>query len=43
MKARIAFLATLFAVAVLSACGDPTNLKATNFTSTDTLSVFALS
>ena len=43
MKARIAFLATLFAVAVLSACGDPTSLKATNFTSTDTLSVFALS
>ena len=43
MKARIAFLATLLAVAVLSACGNPTNLKATNFNSTDTLSVFALS
>jgi hypothetical protein len=43
MKARIAFLATLFAVAVLNACGNVTNLKATSFTTTDTLSVFALS
>jgi hypothetical protein len=43
MKARIAFLATLFAVAALSACGNPTNLKATSLTVTDTLSVFALS
>ena len=43
MKSRIAFLATLFAVAALSACGNPTNLKATSLTVTDTLSVFALS
>src|SRR3954465_12798210 len=43
MKARIAFLATLFGVVILSACGDPTSLKATSFTSVDTLSVFALS
>jgi hypothetical protein len=43
MKARIAFLATLFVVAVLSACGDPTNLKATSLTMTDTVTVFALS
>jgi hypothetical protein len=43
MKARIALLATLCFAAVLSACGDPTNLKANLVNVTDTLSVFALS
>jgi hypothetical protein len=43
MKARIAILATLCVVSVLSACGDPTNLKASLPTATDTLAVFALS
>ena len=43
MKARIAVVATLCFVAVLNACGDPTNLKATTPTLTDTLAVFALS
>jgi hypothetical protein len=43
MKARIAIIATLCAVSVLNACGDPTNLKASIPTATDTLAVFALS
>jgi hypothetical protein len=43
MKARIAIVATLCGIAVLNACGDPTNLKATTPTFTDTLAVFALS
>ncbi|HEY6089628.1 MAG TPA: hypothetical protein VD771_07535 [Gemmatimonadaceae bacterium] len=43
MKARLAIFATMCAVAVLNACGDPTNLKATLPTVTDTLSLFALS
>ena len=43
MKARIALIATLSLAAGLNACGDPTNLKATLSTTTDTLSVFALS
>jgi len=42
MKARLAILATICVAAVLSACGDPTNLRATAFTTVDTLSVFAL-
>jgi hypothetical protein len=42
MKARLALLATMCVVAVLSACGDPTSLKANSLTSVDTLSVFAL-
>jgi hypothetical protein len=42
MKARLAILATMCVAAVLSACGDPTNLRATAFTTVDTLSVFAL-
>jgi len=43
MKARIAIFATMCVVVVLNACGDPTNLKATLPTFTDTLSLFALS
>jgi hypothetical protein len=43
MKARLAVLATMCVVAVLNACGDPTNLKANSFNSVDTLFVFALS
>lgn len=43
MKARLAILAAISAVALLDACGDPTNLKATLPTSVDSLSVFALS
>jgi len=43
MKFRLAILAAIPAVAVLNACGDPTNLKATLPTSVDSLSVFALS
>jgi hypothetical protein len=42
MKARLAILATMYVAAVLGACGDPTNLRATAFTTVDTLSVFAL-
>jgi len=42
MKARLAILATICVAAVLSACADPTNLRATAFTTVDTLSVFAL-
>jgi hypothetical protein len=43
MKARLAIFATMCVVVVLNACGDPTNLKATLPTVTDTLSLFALS
>jgi hypothetical protein len=43
MKARLALLATMCVVIVLSACGNVTNLKATLVTSVDTLSVWALS
>lgn len=43
MKARLAIIATMCVVAVLNACGDPTNLRASAPTSVDTLSVFALS
>jgi hypothetical protein len=43
MKARLALLATLFVTAIVSACGDPTNLKASLFNTVDTLSVYALS
>jgi hypothetical protein len=43
MKARIAIVATLCVVSVLNACGDPTNLRASIPTATDTLAVFALS
>jgi hypothetical protein len=43
MKARLALLATISVVAVLNACGDPTNLRATIPTSVDTLSLWALS
>jgi hypothetical protein len=42
MKARLAILVTMCVAAVLNACGDPTNLRATAFTTVDTLSVFAL-
>jgi hypothetical protein len=43
MKARLAVLAMMCLAAVLNACGDPTSLKASSITTTDTLSVFALS
>ena len=43
MKARFAILAAMSVAVVLSACGDPTSLKATSLTTVDTLSVFALS
>jgi hypothetical protein len=43
MKARLAILAAMSVAVVLNACGDPTSLKATNLTTVDTLSVFALS
>jgi len=43
MNARLALLATMFVVVVLSACGNPTSLTASGITSVDTLSVFALS
>ena len=43
MKARLAILSAMSAAVVLNACGDPTSLKATNLTTVDTLSVFALS
>ena len=42
MKGRLAILATMCVAVVLNACGDPTNLRATAFTTVDTLSVFAL-
>jgi hypothetical protein len=42
MKARLAIVATMCVAAVLNACGDPTNLRASGYTSVDTLSVFAL-
>src|SRR6266550_7283291 len=43
MKARLAVLAAMFVVVALSACSNPTNLRASLPTSVDTLSVFALS
>ena len=43
MKARLAILTAMSVAVVLNACGDPTSLQATNLTTTDTLSVFALS
>ena len=43
MKARLAILFALSVAVLLNACGDPTSLKATNLTTVDTLSVFALS
>ena len=43
MKARLALLATMCVAVILSACGDPTSLKASLPTLVDTLSVFALS
>jgi hypothetical protein len=43
MKARLAVLATICVAAILSACGDPTSLKATLGNFDDTLTVFALS
>lgn len=42
MKLRLALLATMGVVVGLSACGDPLALKATDPTSVDTLSVYAL-
>src|SRR4051812_39815061 len=42
MKARLAVLATMCVAAVLSACGDPTSLRAVAPTAVDTLSAFAL-
>jgi hypothetical protein len=43
MKARLALLAAMFVVVGLSACSNPTNLKASLPTTVDSLSVFALS
>lgn len=43
MKARIAVIAAGLSAALISACGDPTGLKASLLNSVDTLSVFALS
>ena len=43
MKASLAILTAMSVAVVLNACGDPTSLRATNLTTTDTLSVFALS
>ena len=43
MKARIAVIAVGLAAAGISACGDPTSIKASLLNSVDTLSVFALS
>lgn len=43
MKARLALLAAMCSAVVLSACGGPTNLKANLSTSTDSLTVWALS
>lgn len=42
MKARLAIIATMCAVVVLNACGDPTSLQAHTATSVDSLYVFAL-
>src|SRR5437762_12574204 len=43
MKLRLAFLATMSVVVGLTACGNPTSLKAGLSTSVDSLQVFALS
>lgn len=43
MKARLALLAAIAAVVGLNACGNPTSLRASLPTSTDSLSLFALS
>ena len=43
MKARLAVIAAGLTAALISACGDPTGLKASLPNSVDTLSVFALS
>ncbi|HJQ10741.1 MAG TPA: hypothetical protein VJ840_06890 [Gemmatimonadaceae bacterium] len=43
MKARLAVIAAGLTAALISACGDPTALKASLINSVDTLSVFALS
>jgi hypothetical protein len=43
MKARLALLAAMCSALVLSACSDPTNLQANLSTSTDSLTVWALS
>ena len=43
MKARIVVIAAGITAALISACGDPTGLKASLLNSVDTLSVFALS
>jgi hypothetical protein len=43
MKARLAVIAAGLTAALISACGDPTSLKASLLNSVDTLSVFALS
>ena len=43
MKARLAVIAAGLTAAFISACGDPTGLKASLINSVDTLSVFALS
>ena len=43
MKARLALLAAMCSALVLSACGNPTNLQANLSTSTDSLTVWALS
>jgi len=43
MKARLALLAAMCSAFVLSACSDPTNLQANLSTSTDSLTVWALS
>jgi hypothetical protein len=43
MKARLAVIAAGLTAALISACGDPTALKASLLNSVDTLSVFALS
>jgi hypothetical protein len=43
MKARLAVIAAGLTAAFISACGDPTGLKASLVNSVDTLSVFALS
>lgn len=42
MNLRLAIIGTLCIAAGLSACGDPVALKATNPTTTDTLTVYAL-
>jgi len=43
MKARFALLAAMCSALVLGACGNPTNLQANLSTSTDSLTVWALS